>query len=54
MGEKKPSKPFPYIRVSSNNVMMSLGMPLEKTSEGEGNIPRVRTYPTKNSLPKVC
>ena len=49
MGEKKPSKPFPYIRVSSKNVMTILGMPLAKTSEGEGNVPRARTYPTESS-----
>ena len=52
-GGEKPNKPFPYIKVSSNNVMTSLGMPLAKTSEGEGNVPRARTYPTKESLHKV-
>ena len=46
-GEEKPNKHFPYIRVSSNNVMMSLGMPPTESSEGEGNVPRARTYPTE-------
>ena len=53
-GGEKPSKPFPYIRVSSNNVMTSLGMPLAKTSEGEGNVPRARTYPTESLFTKCA
>ena len=27
--------------------MTNLGMPLAKTSKGEGNVPKARTYPTK-------
>ena len=40
MGEKKPSKPFPYIRVSSNNVNDEPWHASGKTSQGEGNVPR--------------
>ena len=29
--------------------MTFLDMPLTKTSEGEGNVPRARTYPTEKS-----
>ena len=39
MGEK-PSKPLPYIRVSSNNVNYEPWHASGKTSEGEGNVPR--------------
>ena len=39
MGEK-PIKPFPYIRVSSNNVNDEPGHASGKILEGEGNAPR--------------
>ena len=36
----KPNKPFPYIRVSSNNVSDEPWHASGKTSEGEGYVPR--------------
>lgn len=37
---EKPSKHFPYIKVSSNNVNDEPWHASSKTPEGEGNIPR--------------
>ena len=39
-GEEKPNKPFPYIRVSSNDVNDDPWHASGKTSEGEGYVPR--------------
>ena len=53
-GVEKPNKPFPYVRVSSFNVNMCLGMPPAKSSKGEGNVPRARTYEPKTKLFTRC
>ena len=53
-GGEKPNKHFPYVRVSSYNVMTSIGMPLAESSEGEGNVPSARTYPTNRKLFTRC
>ena len=53
-GGEKPSKPFPYVRVSSYNVKTCLGMPPTKSSEGEGNVPRARTYQPTEKLFTRC
>ena len=48
-GGEKPNKPFPYIKVSSNNVNDVPWHASGKNLEGEGNVPRARTYPTEKS-----
>ena len=53
-GGEKPNKPFPYVRVSSYNVKTSLGMRPTESSEGEGNVPSARTYPTNRKLFTRC
>ena len=41
-------------RVSSYNVNTWLGMPPAKSSEGEGNVPRERTYEPKTKIFTRC